>query len=225
MPRLTLLAVVLSVSRLAAPLACACALLCPTIVAADSSEALTERYIASTFRAMADAAIDASSDDDAAAALGTVIRNAMAVDETARFVLGRDWPTQNPQAGARFRQQFLHFASNALAGALRAHRGVTLQVKGSRLSDGRILVDSALVLRPGLTLPLTWIVRPEGPKGRRRIEDFVLAGIDARMMLRNAAAVTLEQRPGDLDAVAAMFDRLARKAGAPAATAESGTSP
>jgi len=216
MPRLTLLAAALPTAAL---VVFVCAFLCPTIATADSSEALTERYIASTFRAMADAAIGARSDDEAAAALSTMIRNDMAVDETARFVLGQDWPTENPQAGARFRQQFLHFVLNALAGALRTHRQVELRVERSRQSDGRILVESALFLRPGFALPLTWIVRPEGPKGRRRIEDFVLAGIGARMMLRNVAATVLEQRPANLDAVAALFDRLAVRAGAPASTA------
>src|ERR1041385_7369976 len=100
MPRLTLLA-----PPVAALLACA--LLCPTIVAADSSEALTERYIASTFRAMADTATAGPSDDDAAIALSTLLRDGMAVDATARYVLGRDWPEENPAAANRFRQQFL----------------------------------------------------------------------------------------------------------------------
>jgi ABC-type transporter MlaC component len=204
MPHLTLIA--------ALP-ALVCALLCPTIAAADSSEALVERYIASTFRAMADAAIGAPSQDDAAATLSTMIRDDMAVDATARFVLGNDWPTENPRAASRFRQQFLHFVSNALASVLRAHRQVTLRVEHSRRSDGRYLVDSALELRPGFALPLTWIVRPEGPKGRRRIEDFVLAGIDARMMLRSLAATSLEQQSGNLDASADLFDRLALRAG------------
>jgi ABC-type transporter MlaC component len=202
MPRLTLAAATLL-----------CALLSPTITAADSSEALIERYIASTFRAMADAAIAAPSTEAAAATLRTRVRNDMAVDETAKFVLGRDWPSGNPPAGARFREQFLHFVSNALAGALRAHPDVALRVERSRRSDGRVLVDSALVLRPGFALPLTWIVRTEGPKGRRRIADFVLAGIDAQALLRNLAATSLEQHPGDLDQVAAMFDRLAARAG------------
>ncbi|HVZ02221.1 MAG TPA: ABC transporter substrate-binding protein [Dongiaceae bacterium] len=222
MPRLTLLA---ATTLPAALLACAGAVLCPTIAAADSSEALTERYIASTFRAMADTATDAASDGEAAAALSTLIRNDMAIDAAARFVLGADWPTENPPAGVRFRQQFLHFAATALAGALRAHREAVLRVESSRHSDGRFLVDSVLMLRPGLALPLTWIVRPEGPKGRRRIEDFVLAGIDARMMLRNLAASALEQPGGDPDAVAALFDRLAVRAGAPAAASATGTSP
>jgi len=214
MPRLTLLAAAVL------PALCYALLLCPTIAAAaDSSEALTGRYIASTFRAMADTAIDAASDDEAAAALSAMIRNGMEVDGAARFVLGRDWPTENPPKGARFRQQFLHFVSNALASALRAHRQISLRVERSRRSDGRILVDSALVLRPGFALPLTWVVRPEGPKGRRRIEDFVLAGIDARMMLRNLAATALEQQPANLDAVAALFDRLAVRAGTPDSTA------
>jgi len=116
MPRLTLLAAAVP------PALCCALLLSPTIAAADSSEALIERYIASTFRAMADTAIDAASVDEAATALSTLIRNGMEVDGAARFVLGKDWPTENPPKGARFRQQFLHFVSNALAGALRAHR-------------------------------------------------------------------------------------------------------
>jgi ABC-type transporter MlaC component len=202
-----------------------CALLCPTIGSADSSEALTERYIASTFRAMADAAIGAPSDDKAIAALCTLIRNDMAVDETARFVLGRAWPTGNPPAADRFRQQFLHFTVAALAGALRAHPTITLQVERSRRSDGRILIESALVLRPGLVLPVTWIVRPEGPKGRRRIVDFVLAGIDAQMLLRELATSALERQPGNLDAVVALFDQLALSAGATAQAKEDGASP
>jgi ABC-type transporter MlaC component len=217
MPRLAPIAVALP--------ALVCALLCPTISSADSSEALTERYIASTFRAMADAAIDASSDDNAAVALSALIREKMAVDETARFVLGRAWPTGNPPAADRFRQQFLHFTVATLAGALRAHRTITLQVERGHRSDGRVLVESALVLRPGVALPLTWIVRPEGPKGRRRIVDFVLSGIDAQMVLRDLAASALERQPGNLDAVAALFDRLALRAGATAEAKKDGASP
>jgi ABC-type transporter MlaC component len=214
MPRLTLLA--------AAPLAVA--LLCPTNAAADSSEMLAERYIASTFRAMADTATRASSPEEAATALGTLIQNGWAVDAVARFVLGRDWPSENPASAARFRHQFLHFTATALAGALRSNGSVTLSVQRSHHSDGRILVDSTLISGSGRTLPVTWVVRTEGPKGRKRIEDFVVAGLDAEMMLRNLALTALERNPGNLDAVAALFDRLAARAGGPAAETE-GTPP
>jgi hypothetical protein len=113
MPRLILLVAALALLAFVGPH------LCPTIAAADSSEALTERYIASMFRAMADTAIGAASHDEATTTRSTMVRNEMAVDETARFVLGESWPTGNPSAGAGFRQQFLHFVSNALVGALR----------------------------------------------------------------------------------------------------------
>jgi ABC-type transporter MlaC component len=206
MPHLTLLA--------AAPLL-AVALLRPTIAAADSSEALAERYIASTFRAMADTAIDSPSDAAAAAALSTLIRNRMAIDMTARLVLGRDWPSENPPVAARFRQRFLQFAGAAFSGAIRGHGPLALQVERSHRSSGRIVVDSTVILGSGQSLPLTWIVRIEGPKGHRRIEDLILAGIDAQDMLRNLASTALERDPGNLDAVAALFDRLAARAGGP----------
>lgn len=83
MPRLTLVA-----PPPAALLVCA--LLCPTIVAADSSKAPTERYIASTFRAMADTATTVPSDDEAAVTLSALLRDGVAADATARYVLGRD---------------------------------------------------------------------------------------------------------------------------------------
>jgi ABC-type transporter MlaC component len=215
MPRLTLLT----------PLPAAllvCALLCPTIVAADSSEALTERYIASTFRAMADTAMAASSDEAAAVALSTLLSDGMAVDETARYVLGRDWPEENPAAARRFRQQFLRFVSNALASAIRAYRPITLRVDRSRVSDGRILVESTLLASGSQELPLTWIVRREGPKGRRRIVDFRLAGIEAQMFLKTLADTALAQDHGNFDAVIALYNGIAARMspGRPAATAQ-----
>jgi ABC-type transporter MlaC component len=220
MPRLTLLT----------PLPTAllvCALLCPTIVAADSSEALTERYIASTFRAMADTATAASSDEQAAVALSALLRDGMAVDETARYVLGRDWPEENTAAARRFRQQFLRFVSNALASAFRAYRPLMLHVDRSRVSDGRILVESTLLAPGGQALPLTWIVRREGPKGRRRIVDFRLAGIEAQMFLKTLAGTALERDRGNLDAVIALYNGIAARmaSGRQATTAPDAATP
>jgi ABC-type transporter MlaC component len=217
MPRLTLLPAALL----------ACALLCPTIVAADSSEALTERYIASTFRAMADTATNAPTDGDAAAALSILLRDGMAVDATARYVLGRNWPDENPAAANRFRQQFLQFASNALASAFRAYQPMTLRVDRSRMSDGRILVDSAVLLPGGRAVPVTWIVRREGPKGRRRVVDFRMAGVEAQMLLKTLAGTALEREHGNLDAVIALYNGIiARMApGRPASSAQDGTTP
>lgn len=206
MPRPTLLAAALPVLL--------CALFCPTTAQADSSRALTERYIARTFRAMAEAARDATTEAEAAAALRPLLRSDIAVDETARYVLGRDWPDENTAAAARFREQFLHFVSNALASAFRTHPPVELRVDGSHVSDGRIQVQSALLVG-GRAWPLTWIVRREGPKGRRRIENFRLAGIDAQMMLREVAATALERNPGNLEAVIAVFNQIAARASAP----------
>jgi ABC-type transporter MlaC component len=222
MPRLTLLTT--------PPLAAlfACAFLCPTIVAADSSEALTERYIASTFRAMADTATNAPSDSEAAVTLSALLRDGMAVDATARYVLGRDWPDENPAAANRFRLQFLQFVSNALASAFRAYRPVALRVDRSRVSDGRILVESTLLVPGGRALQLTWIVRREGPKGRRRIVDFRLQGIEVQMFLKTLAGTALERDHGNLDAVIALYNRIPARIAPPsraATTAEEGPTP
>jgi hypothetical protein len=175
MPRLILFVAALALLAFVGPH------LCPTIAAADSSEALTGRYMASIFRAMADTAICAPSDDGASTTLGRMVRNKMTVDETARFVLSGGCPTENPSAGAGFRQQFLHFVSNACVGALRMHRQITLRAERSPRSGGWVRADSGLVLHPGLALPRT---------------------------------IALERPPAHLDAVAALFDRVAVRAGA-----------
>lgn len=92
----------------------------------------------------------------------------------------------------------------------------------SRESDGRILVESTLLLPGDRALPLTGIVRPEGPRGRRRIVDIRLEGIEAQAFLKTLAGTAPERDHGNLDAVIALYNGIAARmaAGGPAVTAQ-----
>ena len=201
-----------------APIALACVLLLPRLAAGDSREQLAESYIASTFRAIVAVAQGASSDRDAMEALRGWLDQAVALDATACFVLGKNWPTNNAEMGLRFQQQFRELAVTALAVALRTHREIALDVQRSRNSNGDIVVYSQLTLSPGLRLPVAFVVHPEGAKGRRRIANIVVDGIDAQVVLREMVATALADNGGNVEAAITLFHHAAARIDAYRAT-------
>jgi phospholipid transport system substrate-binding protein len=187
-------------------------LLGPAPAMADSPQALTESYIAGTFRAMLETALEAPTDQQAAAALRPLLQRDFAIDETARFVLGRYWPANNPPAGTRFQEEFGDFAADALAAALRAHPDLTLTIRRSRNTGEDSLVESDLAFGSAEPVPVTWYVHQDGATGARRIVDFSLAGIDARIMLRTLAAGALERDSGNFAGLIALLRQVAGRA-------------
>jgi len=163
---------------------------------ADSSAKsnLAESYIAGFFRATVETAVAQPSDEIAAKAVKALLLREIPLDETARFMLGRVWSTDNKQAGHRFQADFQDFVAEVVAKGFRANSSLALEVRGSRSrADGSTLVLSMLTLPSGKTLPVDWQVVPDPANGTFQITDITVAGINATMALRSMADVTLAE--------------------------------
>jgi len=153
-----------------------------------------ESYIAGFFRATVETAVAPQSDEYATKAVKLVLLSALPLDETARFMLGGRWPTDNMQAGRRFQDEFQDFVAEAVARGFRANPTLALEVKGSRSrADGSTLVLSMLTLPSGTTLPVDWQVVRDPDSGTFQISDITVAGINAAVALRSMADVTLAE--------------------------------
>jgi ABC-type transporter MlaC component len=191
----------------------------PSFADTVSSTTLPESYIAHFFRAMVETATTGASEQSASNALHALITAETPLNETARFMLGRYWPAEkNPERASRFQSEFGDFVAEAVTHGLRAHPDATLSVLGSQTHpDGAILVRSQLKLdgASARAWPLDWILRDEG--GRYRIEDFRLAGIGARIMLRQVAETVISEHQADGAAAAIdqIIPRLRARLGGP----------
>jgi ABC-type transporter MlaC component len=128
-----------------------------------------------------------------------VLLGAVSLDETARFMLGQAWPTDNKQAALRFQEEFQEFVAEAVARGLRANPTLSLAVNGSRVRpDGSVLVLSTLNLPSGKTLPVDWQMARDPAKGTFRITDVAAVGIDAAILLRSVATTLLADGETDI---------------------------
>jgi ABC-type transporter MlaC component len=163
---------------------------------ADSSAKsdLAESYIAGFFRATVETAIAPQSDEQATNAVKVLLLREIQLDETARFMLGRAWPSDNKEAGRRFQQQFRNFVAEIVTEGLRGQPDLALEVKGSRTRpDGTTVVASMLALPSGTAVPVDWRVARNAGTGTFQIIDIVVAGIDAAIMLRTMAQTGLAE--------------------------------
>jgi len=163
---------------------------------ADSSAKsdLAESYIAGFFRATVETSVAPQSDEYATKAVKTLLLREIQLDETARFMLGRAWPSDNKEAGRRFQEQFQDFVAEVVTKGLRANPNLRLVVKGSRTRpDGTTLVTSLLSLPSGTEVPVDWRVAVDPQAGTFQIIDITVVGIDVAIMLRTMAETTLAE--------------------------------
>jgi ABC-type transporter MlaC component len=185
--------------------------------AADSSAKsdLAESYIAGFFRTTVETAITPHSDEYATNAVKALLLREVPLDQTARFMLGRAWPTDNKPAGIRFQRQFHDFVAETLTRSLRANPSVALEVRGSRARpDGSLLVLSNLNLPSGKAVPIDWQVAQDPADGTFQITDVAVLGIHAAMMLRTIAETMLgDGKTGVEELIPQLRAALNRRAG------------
>jgi ABC-type transporter MlaC component len=163
---------------------------------ADSSAKsdLAESYISEFFQATVGTAVTPQSDKYATKAVKVLLLRGIQLDETARFMLGRAWPSDNKEAGRRFQDQFEDFVADVVTQGLRANPKLALKVKNSRTRpDGTILVTSILALPSGTAIAVDWRVTQNPETGTFQIVDISVVGIDAAIMLRSMAEATLAE--------------------------------
>jgi ABC-type transporter MlaC component len=185
----------------------------PAYAESPTEDNLPASYISAFFRATVDAVIQARSLGEATEAVKPLLARQIQLDEIARFVIARYWQTDNTSATRGFQGQFRDFVAESVALAVRTHPALVLTILGSRpREDGSTLVRSRLGLGSGLSLPLDWNLEPDQPDGSYRIADLVLAGIDARIMLRNMATAVLADRSRNLEDLIALFRHVIARA-------------
>ncbi|WP_459858647.1 ABC transporter substrate-binding protein [Dongia sp. agr-C8] len=159
-----------------------------------------ESYIAGFFRATVETAVAPQSDEYATKAVKGLLLRAIRLDDTARYMLGRLWPTDNNEAGRRFQADFQDFVAEVVTVGLRANPSPALRVKGSRSrDDGSTLVLSMLTMPSGRELPVDWQVMRDPADGTFQITEITVAGINAAMALRSMTEATLAET--DIDGV------------------------
>ena len=181
---------------------CACFLLNILPAHADSSAKShpAESYIADFFRATVETAVAPQSDAYATKAVKTLLIREISLNETARFMFGRAWPTDNKQAAAGFQEEFQDFVAEAVTRGLRQNPTTALVVQGSRArTDGSILVLSTLSLPSGKALPVDWQVEPRPADGTFQITHIAVAGMDGAILLRSVAATVLAEGATDAE--------------------------
>jgi ABC-type transporter MlaC component len=184
-----------------------------------------ESYIAGLFRATVETAVAPQSDESATKAMKRLLLREIRLDETARYMLGRLWPTDNQEAGRRFQADFQDFVAEAIAVGLRANPTLALKVNGSRLrEDGSTLVLTVLDMPSGTALPVDWQVTRDPITGNYQITDITVAGINAAVALRSMTEATLAET--DIDGLIPRWrSALARRQGHSAAGAEGANAP
>jgi ABC-type transporter MlaC component len=155
---------------------------------------MAESYIAGLFRATVETAVAPRSDEYATKAVKALLLREIPLEDTARFMLGRFWPTDNNEVGRRFQQDFEDFVAEAVTEGVRANPTLALEVKGSRRhSDSSMLVLSVLTLPSGMSVPIDWQVVQDPARGTFQIADITVAGINAAMALRSMTEATLTE--------------------------------
>ena len=193
---------------------------------ADSSAKsdLAESYIAGFFRATVETAAQPQSDETATKAVKALLLREIPLDDTARFMLGRLWPTDNKAAGRRFQAEFQDFVAEVVTKGLRSNPTLTLDVKGSHSrDDGSTLVLSMLTLPSGTAVPVDWKVARDPAHGTFQIIDITVAGINAAMALRSMAEVTLAET--DIDGLIPRWRMALARRAPPAGGGSSANAP
>ena len=195
---------------------------------ADSSAKTgpAESYIADFFRATVQTAIAPQSDEYATKAVKALLLREIPLDETARFMLGRAWPSDNNAVQAQFQDEFHDFIAETVTRTLRSNPSVALEVKGSRKRpDGSLLVLSSLTLPSGSALPVDWQLAEDPSDGTFQITDVAVAGIQAGFMLRNMAVAALDDGETVEGLIPRLRTALGKRTGAGAKAGSTVTSP
>ena len=165
------------------------------------------QFISDTARQMIAVIDSPASQAEKSAKLQQIINRAVAVDEIARFCLGRYWRTATPTQQQEYAQLFHHVLLNSITGHLGDYKGITYTLGRPIPGDGGVQVPSVLT-RPGQpTANLTWVVTDDS--GSPKIIDVLAEGTSMRVTQRSDYGGFLDSHGGN---VGALLDALKRRA-------------
>lgn len=145
------------------------------------------------------------------AQLQQIIDRSVAVEQIARFCLGRFWRTATPQQQQDYVQQFHHVLLTSITGHLGEYKGITYSLGRPVPGQGGVEVPSVMN-RPGQpSANLTWVVADIG--GGPKIIDVLAEGTSMRLTQRSDYDSFLNQHGGNVGALVAALKRRASQTG------------
>ncbi len=175
------------------------------------SPAQATAFIDSTAKQMIAVIDSAAPESEKSAQLQQIINRAVAVDEIARFCLGRYWRAATPAQQQQYAQLFHHVLLKSITGHLGDYKGITYTLGRPVAGQGGMEVPSVL-RRPGQPAAnLTWVVTDQdgGPK----IIDVLAEGTSMRLTQRSDYGGFLDSHNGNIGALLDAMQRLARRPG------------
>lgn len=174
--------------------------------ALGSSEA--ERFMAGVVDDMRSLLTAGATPEQSAARFLQLLEAKAAVDQVAKFAMGRTWREMSGAQQAAYLKAFRGYISRTYARRFKDYSGEDIRIDGS-VDAGRkgVLVKSSL-LRPGAdSVALEWLVTDR--LGPPKIADIVFEGISLSITLREVFGGMVETRNGNVDQFIADLDSAA----------------
>lgn len=135
--------------------------------------------------------------------LRPIIDQNIAVDDIARFCLGRYYPTATPAQQQQYVELFHTVLLNSIVGHLGSYRGVSFRVgRATAQADGDHVETT--IFRPGESpTDVEWVIAPGTPK----VVDVVAEGTSLRQTQRGDYTSYLDRHGGSVPTLIAALTR------------------
>jgi phospholipid transport system substrate-binding protein len=144
--------------------------------------------------------------DQKRAHLQQIIDRAVAVDQVARFCLGRFWRSATPAQQREYLELFHRVLLNSIAGHMGEYQGVSYTLGRAVPGEGGISVASTIT-RPGQpSANFIWVIGNED--GEPRVVDLIVEGTSLRVTQRSDYAAYLARNS---NSVQALLDAMRRQ--------------
>ena len=143
------------------------------------------------------------------ATLTQIIESAVAVDDVARFCLGRFWRIATPEQQKRYTQLFHQVLVTNITAKLGEYAGVRFTMGRAQLRDENAVVATVVERPNNPPTNVEWII--SSPAEHPKIIDVIAEGTSLRLTQRSDYASYLSHNNDSVDAlISAMQQQVAR---------------
>lgn len=121
-----------------------------------------------------------------------------AVEDVARFAVGRAWRDMTPAQQTAYQQAFHGYISRTYQKRFGEYGGEDIAVTGAQDVGAKgVLVKSTLKRPNGVKSLVEWLVTDRG--GDARVADVIFEGVSLAITLRETFGGMIDKRNGDID--------------------------
>ena len=145
------------------------------------------------------------------ATLTQIIEAAVAVDDVARFCLGRFWRAASPDQQKRYTQLFHQVLVTNITAKLGEYQGVKFTMGRTQQRDENTVVSTVVERPNNPPTNVDWIISE--PAGNPKIIDVIAEGTSLRLTQRSDYASYLSHNNNSLDALINAMQQQVSEAG------------